>query len=335
MNTTASRSTPVESVDESWPMVEEAVFRLFEQLAAEGGQVAIGPRLEELGWADIEAEYPIAAGALLFEAEGRSLATTDCLDRVMVAELRALIDGPIDGIVIPEPSDGFVPASDRGRVTGLVLGPLRGRVIVPVAGALGGMSIGVVEASHLEGGRIDTFDPSVEWTRVEGAVNVELVDASIEWDRAVAAAHRALGTELIALAGRALDIAIEQVSARTQFGVSIGSLQSPRHALAEAAAAVAGARALLDESWRYGGRLSALAAKAAAGRAHRTVADVTLQVCGAIGLTAEHALHRYVSRGFQLDALCGSAEQLEAWLAEYLFEANTAEQALPAIVTWT
>lgn len=335
MSTSVSRSTPLESVDESWPMVEEAVFRLFDQLAAEGDHVAIGPRLEELGWADIEAEYPIAAGALLFEAQGRSLPTTDCLDRVMIAELRALVDGPVDRIVFPEPSDGFGPVSDGSRVAGLVLGPLSGRLIVPVAGALGGMSVGVVKASQLKGGRIDTFDPTVEWTRVEGAVSVDLVDASTEWDRAVAAAHRALGTELIALAGGALNIAIEQVTARTQFGVSIGSLQSPRHALAEAAAALAGARALLDESWRYGGRLSALAAKAAAGRAHRTVADVTLQVCGAVGLTAEHALHRYVSRGFQLDALCGSAEQLESWLADYLFEQHSTGQALPAIISWT
>jgi hypothetical protein len=334
MSTTTSRSTPPESVDESWPMIQEAVFRLFEQIAADDVHAAIGPRLDELGWADIEVEYPIAAGALLFEAQGRSLATTDCLDRVMIAELRALVDGPIDGIVIPEPADGFGPASERNRVSGLVLGPLRGRVIVPVTGGLGGTSIGVVEADQLNGGRVDTFDPSVEWNRVEGAVDVALVDASAEWDRAVAAAHRALGTELIALAGRALDIAIEQITARTQFGVSIGSLQSPRHALADAAATVAGARALLDESWRFGGRLSAIAAKAAAGRAHRTVADVTLQVCGAIGLTAEHPLHRYVSRGFQLDALCGSAEQSEAWLAAYLFEKHPTEQALPAIITW-
>ena len=78
MNTTVIRSTPLESVDESWPMVEEAVFRLFAQVASESDHVAIGSRLEELGWADIESEYPIAAGALLFEAQGRSLATT-CL----------------------------------------------------------------------------------------------------------------------------------------------------------------------------------------------------------------------------------------------------------------
>ena len=52
-------------------MVEEAVFRLFEELAGKSGNgtataaesgsaehVAIGPRLAELGWADIEAGIP-------------------------------------------------------------------------------------------------------------------------------------------------------------------------------------------------------------------------------------------------------------------------------------
>ena len=40
-------STP----DESWSMVEEAVFRLFDELAAKnpGEHVAIGPPLAELG----------------------------------------------------------------------------------------------------------------------------------------------------------------------------------------------------------------------------------------------------------------------------------------------
>ncbi|MGB7165643.1 MAG: acyl-CoA dehydrogenase, partial [Mycobacterium sp.] len=59
-----------------------------------------------------------------------------------------------------------------------------------------------------------------------------------------------------------------------------------------------------------------------------------LQVCGAIGLTAEHDLHRYVTRGFQLDALCGSHDQLEALLGERLFEIYAPGRALPAIVSW-
>src|SRR5271166_6717748 len=102
-------------VDESWPMIEQAVFRLFDELAEKSAtdeHVAIGPRLAELGWSDIEAEYPIEACELLFRAQGRSLAHTDCLERVMLAELAALLDEPVDGIVLPGHADGYLPGSN-------------------------------------------------------------------------------------------------------------------------------------------------------------------------------------------------------------------------------
>jgi Acyl-CoA dehydrogenase, C-terminal domain len=322
--------------DESWPMVEEAVFHLFEELAGKGSAqfVAIGPRLAELGWSDIEAEYPVEACELLFRAQGRSLALTDCLDRVMLAELAGVLDEPADHVLLPGLTPGYLPSPDDGRVSGIVLGPLEGRIVVPVSAPMDTVSVGVVDAGRLDGERLDTFDLSAFWTRVSGALDVPLVEATTEWNQALAAAHRALATELAELAERALRIAVEHVSARVQFGAPIGSFQSPRHALADASAVLAGARALLGESWRYGGTMSALTAKAAAGRAHRAVSDVALQVCGAIGLTAEHDLHRYVTRGFQIDALCGSHDQLEALLGEQLFDSYAPGRALPAVVSW-
>ena len=322
--------------DESWPMIEEAVFRLFDQIAGKGADqhTAVGPALADLGWSDIEAEYPIEACELLFRAQGRSLAHTDCLSTVMLAELSPLLDGPVDGIVLP--ADGHAPGSDAQRVAGIVLGPLpsAGRLAVPVPGPMATVSIGVVDTDRLSGERLDTFDPTVFWTRVSGPLTGDLTDASTEFGRAIAAAQRALATELVALADEALRIAVEHVRVRIQFGSPIGSFQSPRHLLADASANLEGARALLGETWRYGGSLSAMTAKAAAGRAHRAVSDAALQVCGAIGLTAEHDLHRYVTRGFQIDSLCGSHHQLEGLLAERLFEMYAPGRALPSIVTW-
>jgi hypothetical protein len=323
------------SADESWPMIEEAVFRLFEELADKSDQVSVGPRLAELGWSDIEAEYPVESCELLFRAQGRSLARTDCLSRVMLAELTALLDEPADGIVLPNLADGCTPGSAESQVTGIVVGYPRGRMVVPVSGAMGTVSVGVVDADRLTSERLNTFDTSVCWSHVSGALDGELIEASTEWNRAISAAHRALATELVAVADRALRIAVDHISARVQFGMPIGSFQSPRHALADAAATLEGARALLGETWRYGGRMSAQTAKAAAGRAHREVADAALQVCGAIGLTAEHELHRYVTRGFQIDALCGSYQQLEVLLADRLFETYSPGRALPAIIDWS
>jgi hypothetical protein len=349
-------------VDESWPMVEEAVFRLFDELASKGADahIAVGRPLAELGWSDIEAEYPIQACELLFRAQGRSLVNCDSLDKVMLAELAPLLDGSVDGIVLPGLADGYAPGSDVERVAGILLGPLpsAGRLVVPVSSPKGTVSIGVIDADRLDGERLDTFDPSAYWTQVSGPMTRDLVDASTEWSRAIAVAHRALATELVALADEALRIAVEHVSVRIQFGSPIGSFQSPRHLLADASAVLEGARALLGETWRYGtnsrvasllpsgansrvasllpsgAELSALTAKAAAGRAHRAISDAALQVCGAIGLTIEHDLHRYVTRGFQIDSLCGSYQQLEALLADRLFDDYAPGRALPAIVSW-
>lgn len=323
--------------DESWPMVEEAVFRLFGELAVKGSaeHVGIGPRLAELGWSDIEAEYPVEACELLFRAQGRSLALTDGLDRVMIAELVGVLDGPADHVLLPGLTPGYRPASAVGQVDGIMLGPLEGRIIVPVPGPAGSIAVGIVNAGGLIGERLDTFDASTHWTHVSGPLEAPLVEATTEWNQAFAAAHRALATELVELAEQALRIAVQHVTTRVQFGAPIGSFQSPRHALADASAVLAGARALLAESWRYGGRLSALTAKASAGRAHRVVTDVALQVCGAIGLTAEHDLHRYVTRGFQVDALCGSHDHLEEFLGDHLFESYQPGRALPAVVSWS
>lgn len=316
--------------DDSWSMVEEAVFRLFDEIA--GKYTVVGPRLTELGWSDIETEYPIEACELLFRAQGRSLAQTDCLDRVMLAELASELPASADLVAMPAVGDRCAPASAGNQVSGIVLGPLQGRVMVPVPAPLDSVTAGVVDADSLHGKRLDTFDHTMQWTQVSGILDAELVDVSDAWRRAVAAAQRALGTELIAITEQILRIAVEHAKTRVQFGTPIGSFQSPRHALADACAALEGARALMGESWRYGGQLSAQAAKAAAGRAHRTVSTTALQVLGAIGLTAEHDLHRYVSRGFQLDALFGSYQELETLLAEQLFNIDTFGEALPAIV---
>ncbi|MBJ7336433.1 MAG: acyl-CoA dehydrogenase [Mycolicibacterium sp.] len=321
-------------------MIEEAVFRLFDELAARnsGEYVAIGPPLDELGWSDIESEYPIEASELLFRAQGRSLLDSNSLETAMLAELKAVLPEPADGIVFPRLVDGHVPRSNDHGVAGVVLGPVTGessrRLVVPVSGAMGTVSLAVVDAATLTATGMDTFDRSVQWTQVEGPLDAPLIDATTEWGLAIAAGHRALATELVSLADVALRIAVEQVTVRTQFGSPIGSFQSPRHLLAEAKAHLEGARALLGETWRHGGEFSALAAKAAAGRAHRAVSDAAMQVCGAIGLTIEHDLHRYVVRGFQLDSLCGSYQQLEAHLAEHLFNDYSPGRALPAIAAW-
>ena len=323
------------SRDDTWPMVEETVFHLFEGLAADAttSPMAVGEVLSELGWAEIEIEYPAEADRLLFRAQGRFLNQTDCLDRAMLAELIPLGEQHVTGLVLPTAGDGYNPGIDARGFSGLLTGCAEGLVAVPISGPSGSVEIGIVDVGAMQSRRLDTFDGSLQWLEVRGAVHTS-VPATTQWHQAVSVAHRAIATEVISLADEMLGIAVEHCSARVQFGRRIGSYQSPRHALADASALVEGARALLDQTWRRRDELSSTLAKIAAGRAHRAVSDVALQVCGAIGLTAEHRLHRYVARGFQLDSLLGSYRFHEVVLAQQLFAEPCPGTELPTVVSW-
>jgi hypothetical protein len=53
-----------------------------------------------------------------------------------------------------------------------------------------------------------------------------------------------------------------------------------------------------------------------------------------VALYRQDFRHRYVARGFQLDALCGSYQQLEVPLAERFFDIYSPGRAVPAIIAW-
>lgn len=89
---------------------------------------------------------------------------------------------------------------------------------------------------------------------------------------------------------------VDYAGLRRAFGRPIGQFQAVQHPLAVAAEEVAASRAALD--WaaaameRGDGAVAAAVAKARAADAAGRVAAVVHQVHGAIGFTAEHALHR-------------------------------------------
>jgi alkylation response protein AidB-like acyl-CoA dehydrogenase len=148
--------------------------------------------------------------------------------------------------------------------------------------------------------------------------------AAASWDDGLAAAHRALAAELIGTAGEVLRLAVEHTSSRTQFGAPIAAFQAVRHRLADAHVAITAARSLLEAAFAAGSAPLARAAKAQAGRAHELASGHALQVCGAMGSSLEHPLHRFVSRGVVLDALLGGwAEQVTSLGREVLATGTT------------
>jgi alkylation response protein AidB-like acyl-CoA dehydrogenase len=80
--------------------------------------------------------------------------------------------------------------------------------------------------------------------------------------------------------------------------------------LAETLVAIEGAEATLSLPGDDNADLTALLAKAAAGKAALTAAKHCQQVLGGIGFTAEHDLHRHVERALVLDGLLGSSREL-------------------------
>jgi hypothetical protein len=135
--------------------------------------------------------------------------------------------------------------------------------------------------------------------RVDEGDPVRLVDA-----------RRAVGWWLVGAARAMLSLARQHALDRVQFGRPIAAFQAVRHRLAETLVAIEGAEATLDLPGEGNPDLTALLAKAAAGKAALTTAKHCQQVLGGIGFTEEHDLARHVKRVLVLDALLGGSREL-------------------------
>ncbi|WP_231643753.1 acyl-CoA dehydrogenase family protein [Mycolicibacterium baixiangningiae] len=123
-------------------------------------------------------------------------------------------------------------------------------------------------------------------------------------------ARRAVGWWLVGSARAMLTLACRHARDRVQFGRPIAQFQAVRHRLAETLVAIEGAEATLDLPGSENPDLTALLAKAAAGKAALTAAKNCQQVLAGIGFTAEHELHVHVKRVLVLDGLLGSSREL-------------------------
>lgn len=264
--------------------------------------------LDELGWSEVVAEDP-AAWSLLFEEQGRVGVASALLDLVVLDALG--LPAGCAPVVYPEPHAAITSllsvAGERAEMRGVVLSAEATEATALVAVGDGGVV--VLAASGLERIPVDGIDPESGWMLMSGSAAILRRPAN-EAGPALATARRALAAELIGIGAAILDLAVEHVSVREQFGRPIGSYQSVRHRLAEAHVALQGARSVLAAAWSDGSDWSAATAKAVAGSAHAGIARHALQVCGAMGLSWEFGLHPLVKRGFALDGLLGSARSI-------------------------
>jgi hypothetical protein len=280
-------------------------------LQSRDGDLVAG--LDELGWQEVVAEDPAGATDLLFTEQGLAGRQSAALDAVLIdiggGDLRESV--PPDGQLAVLHPFGTVEShrrADHLDIDGVLLtDPVR------TAGVAVGVSDDHASVYLLDAERVASstvpvrgFDPASSLFRITTSVSMaEVQECKTDWQAAVAVARRALAAELAGNGSAMLNIAVEQVGQRTQFGRPIGSNQTPRHRLAQSYVLLAGAQGLIGAAWDSHDSWDATVAKAYAGYASDDVGRTCLQVCGAIGLTAEHSLGGFVKRARILDGLYG------------------------------
>lgn len=148
---------------------------------------------------------------------------------------------------------------------------------------------------------------AIDLTRRYGRVEGEGEPLPGDVTPGLAAARVALSAELVGLCQRALDITVQYVQDREQFGRPIGSFQAVQHMLVEMLLHTEIARSgTYWAAWALdaadaGAHEAALIANAGASDAGRIVTSSAIQAHGGIGFTWEADLHWLFKRA-QLDA---------------------------------
>jgi alkylation response protein AidB-like acyl-CoA dehydrogenase len=145
-------------------------------------------------------------------------------------------------------------------------------------------------------------------------------------DAALTASCAVLAAEQVGLAQRCLDLTVEYLKTRYQFGRPIGSFQALKHRCADQWAAITQARAVAryaadrlaadSASGSPDTAVAAALAQAYCGPVAVRAAEECVQLHGGIGFTWEHPAHLYLKRAKADALLFGPAARHRARLAE-------------------
>jgi alkylation response protein AidB-like acyl-CoA dehydrogenase len=184
----------------------------------------------------------------------------------------------------------------------------------------------IVDTSEVVSRRSPVFDPVLHIAEVTfDAVHVPDSDrVHVDAEKAHHVALTGIAITTVGACQRILDLALEHVKQRQQFGVAIGSFQAVQHKAVDMHVATERARALsyfaaltisADDPRR---RLAAAMAKAAAGECQSLVFRHGLQLFGAMGFTWENDLQFALKRAKAGELLLGgAAEHREVIAKEY------------------
>jgi hypothetical protein len=291
-----------------------------------------GARLDDLGWADVVADDPAAALQTLFDVKGATLSAAAALDDVLTSQA-AEITGcdTIRGGAVALGADLRAARLERGTgstlpIDVIVLSPGVADPTLLVAATDGDtLRLALVGDAGLTVSSIEGMDPSLGLVHVTGTADPTWIDADgpSVLRELTALAQRALAAELVGLAQVMLAGAVQYACDRRQYGRAIGSFQAVQHRLADARAAVTGAAVVAEEAFVDDSAWTSTVAKALAGRGFEEASRQCQQVYGAIGFTWEHEFHRFLRRGYMLDALYGDWRSLQEEIGRALGTTRT------------
>ncbi|WP_180964740.1 acyl-CoA dehydrogenase [Brevibacterium luteolum] len=172
---------------------------------------------------------------------------------------------------------------------------------------------------------VDEVDDVVDWARPVGSVvpgDLTLQIGQREADQARVFMKLGSAAYMLGLAQRALDLTVEYVTDRVQFGVPVGSFQAVKHQLADAHIAIASSEPVL---WHASASLSRAfselelaSAQLLIGRAAMKVGRVAIQCHGGMGYTTEYPLHLICKRIWSVEGVMGERDKNVFRIADHL-----------------
>ncbi len=260
--------------------------------------------LRELGWLGVSVPEERGGGglsfvdeAILFEEAGRALYTGPFLTTAVVLPALTQVDDKAWSVEL----DGLVP---HLAAVDMVLRE-------------------DMTAVAAEGETLETMDETRPLGQLPGGPG-ESVDGDFEAVRLRLLA--ALALEAVGVAQKALELGVEYVSTREQFGKKIGTYQAVSHPLADTYVESELARSLAywaawcvaEEDERA--PVAVASAKSFCAETAVAACERSIQVHGGIGFTWEHVLHRYYKRAQWIDAFGGHAAKQREVVAAHLLD---------------
>jgi len=307
-----------------------------EQYGGTGGSfIELAVLLEETGRSLLPAPFcsTVVLGGLTVLDAGTDAQKRDILDQICSGQLRVTL-AVTEASATLEPWGVEATATRQGdayRISGTKLfvpdaqaadlilvaartatgaDPAAGVTLFLVPG--NGPGIGVRQLSSM------ASDRQCEVTLDQVSVSVDAVLGEVDqgWPVIQRALQRAIAGKCLEMLGGAdavLDLTVEYVKQRTQFGRPVGAFQAVQHHCANMATDVEGSRHLAYQAaWRISEGLPAerevAMAKAWVSGAYQRVCAAAHQCHGAIGFTREHNLQLYTRRAKAQELSYGDAD---------------------------